>query len=88
MSVPCPHCGAMIAEDANFCRDCGSSDADGWRDPWSEPEEEWEDDFDYEAFVDENFSESPISKRTKPIWRLTAGIVLCVFLGWLLVAFG
>lgn len=86
MTVPCPHCGALIPEDATFCQHCGSSDADGWRDEWSEGDGDWEDEFDYESFVEENFSESPVNKRTRPIWRLTAAaVLLCFILAYLLL---
>lgn len=86
MTVPCPHCGAMIDDDARFCRHCGSSEADGWREAWSEDQADWEDEFDYESFVEENFSESSVNKRTRPIWRLTAAVLLlCFILAYLLL---
>ncbi len=71
--VPCPHCGADIAADAHFCRHCGSSDADGWKEDW---ENEDEDDFDYQQFVQDNFSAQVTNTATPVIWRLTAVVLL------------
>lgn len=80
--VACPHCGAEIRSDAKFCRHCGSSDSDGWR------EDEWSDDgddFDYEEFVEDNYGGSTTNTKTAPIWRFVAVILLILFgLGFLL----
>jgi hypothetical protein len=71
--VPCPHCGAEIKADANFCRHCGSSDTDGWSETWAD---DAEDDFDYEEFAEENFSPRVTNTQTHPLWRLTAALLL------------
>ena len=70
--VPCPHCGADIDSKASFCRHCGSSDADGWKD------DDGEDDFDYEEFVEDNFSSRVTNTQTPVIWRVTALILLII----------
>jgi uncharacterized membrane protein YvbJ len=75
MTVPCPHCGEEIRADARFCRHCGSSDADGW----SEEDETDMDDFDYEQFVEENFTTGSTNTRTRPLWRLVAVVLLLLF---------
>ena len=83
-TVPCPHCGGEIRADANFCRHCGSSESDGWRD-----DEDYEtdvDDFDYEQYVEDNFSSSLTTTRTPPLWRWVAVLLLVLFaLGFLLL---
>jgi len=82
--VPCPHCGEEIRSDAKFCRHCGSSDSDGWREE-SDWEEDAEDDFDYEEFVADHFEVGSTNTRTAPAWRLVAVILLILFaLGFLL----
>ena len=83
-TVPCPHCGADIRSSARFCRHCGSSDSDGWQDRGDYDTET--DDFDYEQFVDENFSESVTNTQTAPFWRFVAVVLLLLFaLGFLLL---
>jgi uncharacterized membrane protein YvbJ len=74
-NIPCPHCGEEILADAKFCRHCGSSDADGWR----EEDETDVDDFDYEQFVEENFATGSTNTQTRPVWRLVAVVLLLLF---------
>ena len=81
-TVSCPHCGADISADAEFCRHCGSSDADGWRDDFPAGDED--DGFDYDAFVDENFSSGMTNTRIAPLWRLVAVLLLLGFVIWAL----
>lgn len=76
-STACPHCGADIRSNARFCRHCGSSDSDGWRE--SDDYGNDEDDFDYEQFVEENFSEGVTNTQTRPLWRLVAVVLLLLF---------
>ena len=81
----CPHCGAEILATARFCRHCGSSDADGWRDEYEEGYGDDTEEFDYEEFVEENFSDSLVNSQTKPVWRWVAiGLLLLFVLGYLL----
>jgi uncharacterized membrane protein YvbJ len=74
-TVPCPHCGEEIREDAKFCRHCGSSDADGWRDEYDTDLDE----FDYDDYVAQEFSTTAANTQTRPIWRLVAVVLLIVF---------
>ena len=73
--IPCPHCGEEIREDAGFCRHCGSSDADGWRDEYDTDVDE----FDYDDYVADEFSTTVANTRTRPLWRLVAVVLLIVF---------
>ncbi len=79
--VPCPHCGADIREDAKFCRHCGSSDSDGWRDEWESDED---DDEGYEEFIEREFSGSQTSTTLAPHWRFVAAVLLLLiaFVAW------
>jgi uncharacterized membrane protein YvbJ len=75
--VPCPHCGAEIRAGAKFCRHCGSSDSDGWRN-----EQDWgddADDFDYEQFVEREFGTSQTNTAIAPFWRWVAMVLLILF---------
>ena len=38
------------------------------------------DDYDYEAFVEENFSDNLTNRETKPLWRLVSVVLLIAFL--------
>lgn len=81
-TVPCPHCGGEIAATASSCRHCGSSDQDGWRDD----DIGVDDDFDYDDFVDENFSGSRRARLPARIWQWTAAGLLLLLLSYLLTA--
>ena len=85
-AVPCPHCGALLSEEAGFCRICGSSDSDGWSEHSGLSDAE--DDFDYDEFVQREFSGS-VTHTSMPLhWRITAGILLLLFLlGFLVTSF-
>lgn len=80
----CPHCGAELASSATFCSECGSSDADGW----SEEVDVGGEDFDYDAYVANNFSESRASTEVKTEWRWVAIGMLLMFLLACLAALG
>ena len=83
--VPCPHCGADIRDDASFCRHCGSSDADGWSDPYQADEFGDEDDFDYESYVAEHHSDSLTNTNLAPVWRAVIVILVIAFAASLLI---
>ena len=80
--VPCPHCGADIRADAKSCRHCGSSDDDGWRDELDADDDN--EDFDYDSFVEDNFSSGLTNKKTAPLWRFVAVLLLLSFVIWML----
>ena len=83
-TVSCPHCGAEIASDASFCRHCGSSESDGWR------EESWDgddEDFDYDDYVETHHGSGMTNRSVAPLWRLVAFILLLCFFAWALLIF-
>jgi hypothetical protein len=49
-------------------------------DDWDEDDaDDWDDDFDYESFVEQNFSDKMTNTETKPLWRWVSVILLVVF---------
>ena len=82
-TTACPHCGAEIDAHAKFCRHCGSSDSDGWRDE----SESWDDDeFDYDEYVEREHGTSVANTETKAIWRLVAIVLLVLMTGVFLIS--
>ena len=80
----CPHCGAAIDQDAVFCRHCGSSDEDGWAENLDEMYVD--DDFQYDEFIRENFSDRRTDTNTRPLWRIVALVLLGLFaLGFMMI---
>ena len=78
----CPHCGADIEADAEFCGECGASHESGWNDEgaWSDPDE---DDFDYDEFVAREFPERASHLVRLRGWSLVAMllvVLLCLAL--------
>ena len=65
-------------------RNAGASDADGW----SEEVDVGGEDFDYDAYVANNFSESRASTEVKTEWRWVAIGMLLMFLLACLAALG
>jgi hypothetical protein len=55
----CPHCGANLAENARFCRECGADDDVGWHEDGGHDYDDYspDDDFDYDEFVRNEFPE-------------------------------
>jgi hypothetical protein len=64
----CPHCGAALSDGADFCRACGSSDADGWGDAVDLGDDE----FDYDDYIAAEFSGSGVNRQTPMFWRWVA----------------
>ena len=78
--VPCPHCGGEIRSDANFCRHCGSSNADGWNRGGYDDGYGGDDDFDYEQYIADHHSSSKLSTGLSPLWRAVVIVLLVAFL--------
>lgn len=77
--IPCPHCGGDIEPDAEVCHHCGSSDDDGW----GEPDLGLDDDeFDYDEFVRDEFSDSSLTTKLSPMWWWTAAALLALIAGF------
>lgn len=53
----CPHCGGRVKSTATACPHCGSDDQTGWSDRDGDASESYEDDFDYDEYIAEEFPE-------------------------------
>lgn len=56
-----------------------TSHDDDWYEDEPDDEDDWSDDFDYESFVEENFSNQSTNTQTQPIWRWVSAVLLFVF---------
>ena len=80
----CPNCGAAVPERARSCPECGADESTGWSDEAHAdrlgiPSE----DFDAEAFAEEEFSEPARRKRPlRWLWFVTALALLAISLLW------
>jgi len=74
----CPACGEDVPRDALACPECGADHNSGWRedadiyDGVDLPEE----DFNYEKFVKQEFGSSPKPAAIKPVWWITAVLLV------------
>ena len=74
----CPGCGEEVPRGAVACSECGADHNSGWREE-AESDDALgvlEDDFDYEEFVEQEFGSSPKPAGIKPVWWMTAIILV------------
>lgn len=74
----CPCCGAEVAGNARFCRECGASDESGWN---LEAEEGFaaDDDFDYDEYLEREFGTArPKTGREQFRRAVTVTIIVLV----------
>jgi len=79
----CPNCGADVPPDAKACPECGSCEETGWSDQakYERIDVDYDDDFDYESFVDEEFGGGK-TRRKSPmqwIWAIVAILLIALF---------
>ena len=84
----CPNCGAEVPEQARACPECGSDAQTGWSEDahYGNLGIEYEDEFDYEKFVEREFHKKKSSTGIKWIWVVTA-LIIIIALGMLWVKF-
>jgi hypothetical protein len=70
----CPVCGEDVPPRALACPECGADHRSGWR------EEEVEEEFSYDEFVAREFGPRREGSRLKPIWWITAVVLLAALL--------
>ncbi len=82
----CPHCGAVVPDDARSCPECGSDEETGWSDRAQAQRLDLPDDeFDHDEFVKNEFgSKSSASSRIKPaglrwLWWIVGILLLVAF---------
>lgn len=86
----CPNCGAEVPEKARACPECGSDYETGWSDRADAQRLGLPDDeFDYEAFVKEEFGGAARRREVPPrgigwLWWVVAVLLLLAFV-WFLV---
>jgi hypothetical protein len=81
----CPVCGEDVPPRALACPECGADHKSGWRegamdaDGLGLPDEE----FNYDEFVKKEFSKGGGGTGIKPIWWITAVILLVAMGIWI-----
>ncbi len=77
----CPVCGEDVPRKALACPECGADYRSGWREDAGDGLDLPDDDFDYDAFVAEEFGgKSPVPRGLHPIWWVAAVVTLLAFL--------
>lgn len=77
----CPVCGEEVPRNALACRECGADHESGWRedaevyDGLDLPDE----DFNYDEFVKNEFGSGTKPSGIKPVWWITAIILVIAF---------
>ncbi len=96
----CPVCGADVPRNALACRECGADHETGWNedaaiyDGLDLPDDDDDDGFDYDEFLEREFGGSGADKRFQlpnhihPLWWITAVLILAAFVAWILAAAG
>ncbi len=74
----CPVCGEDVPRGSLACPECGADHNSGWRIDSGDGLDLPDDDFNYDEFVQREFSTSPKPTGTKMIWWITAIILLAI----------
>lgn len=77
----CPVCGEDVPPRALACPECGADHRSGWKQDVNDGLDLPDDEFNYEEFVKEEFG--PGKSGIKPIWWITAAILLLALLAGL-----
>src|SRR5436190_24163001 len=78
----CPVCSEAVPPGSLACPECGADHRSGWKESSSVsadlglPDE----DFDYVEFVKNEFGTGVVARGIKPIWWITAMVLLAVIL--------
>jgi hypothetical protein len=84
----CPVCGESVPRNALACPECGADHRSGWSETADADGLDLpDDDFDYDAFVKEEFGGGGARSRLHPVWIVTAIVLLgAMAAAWLLGA--
>ena len=81
----CPHCGAVVPDEARACPECGSDEETGWSDrAQSQRLDLPDDEFNYDEFVKNEFGSKSPSPQIKPagvswLWWVAGVLLLLAF---------
>lgn len=83
----CPNCGDEIPPEAKACPGCGSCEETGWseRARYESIGVDYDDSFDYETYVDEEFGDAHKGSSKSPmqwIWMIVALLLIILFIKW------
>jgi hypothetical protein len=82
----CPNCGALIPPNARACPECGSCEETGWSErAYAQGLELPDEEFDYDAFVQEEFGSGRPEPSRRRIVRWVAALLLGIFVLWYLL---
>ena len=74
----CPACGEDVPRNALACPECGADHESGWREDADTYDgvDLPDDDFNYDEFVKQQFGSSRKPSFIKPVWWITAIILI------------
>lgn len=75
----CPVCGDEVPRNALACPQCGADHNSGWKENTYDGLELPDDDFDYDEFVKQEFGSSVRPAGIKPLWWITALLLIILF---------
>lgn len=83
----CPVCGANVPRKAKACPECGACDQTGWNEDANSYESDLPEqgDFDYDAFIAEEFGSPKKPKGKNLFWQVVAVILLCALVFFLVL---
>ena len=76
----CPVCGEDVPRNSLACPECGADHNSGWREEAQTYDSAGlpNDDFDYDEFVREEFGEGRKRALIKPVWWVTAIVLIVI----------
>lgn len=74
----CPVCGEDLEPTMLACPECGADYNSGWREEADSIDVSGSH-FDYDEFVEKEFGDSPKPHGIKPVWWITAIVLLAAF---------
>jgi len=75
----CPVCGDEVPPNASACPQCGADHNSGWKENTYDGLELPDDDFDYDEFIKQEFGSSVRPAGIKPLWWITALLLIILF---------
>ncbi|HVF73079.1 MAG TPA: hypothetical protein VM940_15865 [Chthoniobacterales bacterium] len=75
----CPVCGEDVPRGSLACPECGADHNSGWRADATDGLDLPDDDFNYDEFVEREFSTSAKPTGLKAVWWITAIVLAVIF---------